>query len=84
MRLNDLTEPFTPTAAKITDGRKCQRSLQTDDLNIHVRRTKPTARIYHGSKEGQVARVRQDQDVSIPLRLTGEGVSCCILQSRQH
>lgn len=41
---------------------------------IHVRRTKPTAKIYFSSKDSHLARVRQGQDVSVPLRLTGEAV----------
>jgi hypothetical protein len=63
---------FALSLIQVEDKRGCKRALQTTDLKIHVIRTKPTARFYGGKDRSR--KIRQGQDVTLPLRLTGEAV----------
>lgn len=53
------------------DGRGCSQPMTVEDLVVKVYRTKPTAAFAVSKK----VTVKQGETVSLPLRLTGEGVS---------
>jgi len=64
---------FPSLAESVRDAHGCKRPLTGSDLNVEVRRTKPTAR-FHGAEGVRTVTLRDDDTARIPLRLTGEGV----------
>ncbi|GAA6052405.1 hypothetical protein JCM3770_000226 [Rhodotorula araucariae] len=63
---------FALSLESVSDANGCKRPLTGSDLNVEVRRTKPTAR-FHGAEGSRAVTLRDDDTVQIPLRLTGEG-----------
>ncbi|BGP38594.1 hypothetical protein JCM10450v2_002543 [Rhodotorula kratochvilovae] len=63
---------FALSLESVRDANGCKRPLTGSDLNVEVRRTKPTAR-FHGAEGSRAVTLRDDDTVKIPLRLTGEG-----------
>ncbi|PWN88247.1 hypothetical protein FA10DRAFT_268452 [Acaromyces ingoldii] len=61
----------TISLVSIKDAKGCERALTTDDLNIDVRRTRPTVGFAAG---GQLATssILEGGSVDVPIRLTGE------------
>lgn len=60
--------------AGVRDGNGCGRKLKKDPVAVEVRVGRPTAKIA-GSPEERLAVVTEGKVVSVPLRLTGDGVS---------
>ncbi|KPV76329.1 uncharacterized protein RHOBADRAFT_52352 [Rhodotorula graminis WP1] len=63
---------FALSLESVRDAHGCKRPLTGSDLNVEVRRTKPTAR-FHGAEGVRTITLRDDDTARIPLRLTGEG-----------
>ncbi|SGY16728.1 BQ5605_C012g06967 [Microbotryum silenes-dioicae] len=63
---------FAISLESVKDANGCRRTLNTDDLIVDVRRTKPTAR-FHGAEGARSITIRDNENARIPLRLTGEG-----------
>ncbi|GAA5899289.1 hypothetical protein JCM8208_001608 [Rhodotorula glutinis] len=63
---------FALSLESVRDAHGCKRPLTGSDLNVEVRRTKPTAR-FHGAEGVRTVTLRDDDTARIPLRLTGEG-----------
>ncbi|PWN28104.1 hypothetical protein BDZ90DRAFT_271228 [Jaminaea rosea] len=72
---------MTISLVSIRDGKNCERSLTTSDVNVEIRRVHPTAAfVVPGSKAAQRTAVLQGeslilegQEAKLPLRLEGEG-----------
>lgn len=59
----------------VKDGNGCRRSLSAArDLEVEVRRTRPTAR-FGGMGGTRSVAIRDNDSAKIPLRLMGEAVS---------
>ncbi|GAA5835997.1 hypothetical protein JCM9279_002160 [Rhodotorula babjevae] len=63
---------FALSLESVRDAHGCKRPLTGSDLNVEVRRTKPTAR-FHRAEGVRIVTLRDDDTARIPLRLTGEG-----------
>lgn len=63
---------FSVTLESVKDSADCLRMLQSEDMLVDVRRTKPSA---HFPGTTRSTTVRQGEKAKIPLRLTGERVS---------
>lgn len=65
---------LTVSLVSIKDARDCQRSLTTADLNIEIRRGRPTAAFVlpgHAAQLGET-QILQGKTARLPLRLEGE------------
>lgn len=65
---------FMLSLVSIQDANGCKRQLTVPDLPVEVHRTEPTARFYVPPGGERSALVREDDEVRLPLRLTGEAV----------
>ncbi|GAA5884528.1 hypothetical protein JCM6882_005288 [Rhodosporidiobolus microsporus] len=63
---------FALSIESVRDGNGCKRPLAVADLQVEVKRTKPTAR-FHGKEGERSVVLREGETAKIPLRLTGEG-----------
>lgn len=64
---------YTVSLANVRDGNGCGRKLKVKPVAVEVRVGRPTAKIA-GSPGERVAVVTEGKVVSVPLRLTGDGV----------
>jgi len=64
---------YTVGLAGVRDGNGCGRKLKKAPVAVEVRVGRPTAKIA-GSAEERLAVVTEGKVVSVPLRLTGDGV----------
>ncbi|GAA6019450.1 hypothetical protein JCM10207_001391 [Rhodosporidiobolus poonsookiae] len=62
---------FALSLESVRDGNGCKRPLAVGDLQVDVKRTKPTAR-FAGAEGRREIVIRQGEAAKIPLRLTGE------------
>jgi nucleoporin POM152 len=63
------------TLVSVEDANGCKRSLSVPGISVNVRRVKPTAKFYAKDSKYEVT-VLQGETAHLPLRLTGDGVSC--------
>jgi len=62
----------------IEDSSGCKRTLSVPGITVNVKKVKPTAKFY--GKEGQRRVVTlENEQASLPLRLTGDGVLFCFM-----
>ncbi|KAL9937642.1 hypothetical protein V8E36_003187 [Tilletia maclaganii] len=63
----------TVSLVSVKDGKGCERPLTTSDLVIDVRRVKPTAGFFPPEAHLRDVLKLEDQDVTLPIRLSGDG-----------
>lgn len=72
--INSHGGSMTASLVSIKDGKGCERSLATSDLNIEIRRVKPTAGfIFPGQGKIGETVLLQGKEGQLPVRLQGEG-----------
>lgn len=63
---------MTVSLVSIKDGKSCERSLATSDLNIEIRRVRPTAGFISSGKQRGETVLLEGAEARLPIRLEGE------------